>query len=140
MEQLLLGQGVYSHVSNGTNPFDYVKYASNCPCPLIPAAPTATEQEAIKAWFKDDGLVKSIVLRKINSSVLSLIPDDVSITISKLVIDCTVIHYFGASFTCLHKPLERTLQYTFGTIPSVVESLLRVSIHILHTRLLTDTL
>lgn len=79
-EQLLLGQGVYNHVSNGTNPFDYVRYALACPCPLIPIAPTPTEQEAVKTWFKDDGLAKSIVLRKINSSVLTLIPDDVSIT------------------------------------------------------------
>lgn len=79
-EQLLLGQGVYNHISTGTNPFDYVKYASTCPCPLIPAAPTLAEQEAIKVWFKDDGLAKSIILRKINSSVLTLIPDDVSIT------------------------------------------------------------
>ncbi|KIK15152.1 hypothetical protein PISMIDRAFT_74583, partial [Pisolithus microcarpus 441] len=79
-EQLLLGQGVYNHVSSGTNPFDYVKYASTCPCPLIPAAPTSTEQEAIKVWFKNDGLAKSIVLRKINSSILTLIPNDVSIT------------------------------------------------------------
>lgn len=79
-EQLLLGQGVYNHISNGTNPFDYVKYASICPCPLIPTAPTTTEREAMKTWFKDDGLAKSIILRKINSSVLTLIPDDVSIT------------------------------------------------------------
>lgn len=79
-EQLLLGQGVYGHVSNGTNPFDFIKYASTCPCPLIPTAPTATEQEAIRAWFKDDGVAKSIILRKINSSVLTLIPDDVAIT------------------------------------------------------------
>lgn len=79
-EQLLLGQGVYNHVSNGTNPFDYVRYALACPCPLIPIAPTPTEQEALKTWFKDDGLAKSIILRKINSSVLTLIPDNVSIT------------------------------------------------------------
>ncbi|KIK15338.1 hypothetical protein PISMIDRAFT_115344 [Pisolithus microcarpus 441] len=65
---------------HGTNPFDYVKYASTCPRPLIPAAPTVTEQEGIRAWFKDDGVAKLIVLRKINSSVLTLIPDDVSIT------------------------------------------------------------
>lgn len=70
-EQLLLGQGVYNHISNGTNPFDYVKYASICPCPLIPTAPTTTEREAMKTWFKDDGLAKSIILRKINSSVLT---------------------------------------------------------------------
>ncbi|KIK15963.1 hypothetical protein PISMIDRAFT_16115 [Pisolithus microcarpus 441] len=28
-EQLLLGQGVYNHVSSGTNPFDYVKTRGN---------------------------------------------------------------------------------------------------------------
>ncbi|KIK15737.1 hypothetical protein PISMIDRAFT_38111, partial [Pisolithus microcarpus 441] len=71
---------VYSHVSNGTNPFDYIKYASTCPCPLIPTAPTPAEQEALRTWFKDDGIAKSVILRKINSSVLTLIPDDVSIT------------------------------------------------------------
>ncbi|KAI6018528.1 hypothetical protein PISMIDRAFT_96821 [Pisolithus microcarpus 441] len=74
-KQLLLGQGVYSHVSSGTNPFNYIEYPLVCPCPLIPAAPTA-----MRTWFKDDGAAKSIVLRKINSSVLTLIPDDVSIT------------------------------------------------------------
>ncbi|KIK12369.1 hypothetical protein PISMIDRAFT_81094, partial [Pisolithus microcarpus 441] len=94
-EQLLLGQGVYNHVSSRTNPFDYVKYTSTCPCPLIPAMPTSTEQEAIKVWFKDDGIAKSIVLRKINSSILMLIPDDISImarevwsTLAKLY-DCS---------------------------------------------------
>ncbi|KIK22307.1 hypothetical protein PISMIDRAFT_83192, partial [Pisolithus microcarpus 441] len=71
---------LYNHVSNGTNPFDYVRYALACPCPLIPITPTPTEQEALKTWFKDDGLAKSIILRKINSSVLTLIPDNVSIT------------------------------------------------------------
>lgn len=70
-EQLLLGQGVYNHISNGMNPFDYVKYASTCPCPLIPTAPTVAEQEALRSWFKDDGVAKSIILRKINSSVLT---------------------------------------------------------------------
>ncbi|KIK17425.1 hypothetical protein PISMIDRAFT_15110 [Pisolithus microcarpus 441] len=81
-EQLLLGQGVYSHVSNGTNPFDYVKYASNCPCPLIPAAPTVTEQEAIKAWFKDDGLA-NITAREVWNTLAELYDrSDVSLQFS----------------------------------------------------------
>ncbi|KIK24713.1 hypothetical protein PISMIDRAFT_98161 [Pisolithus microcarpus 441] len=79
-KQLLLGQGVYNHVSNGMNLFNYVKYTSTCPRPLILSAPMIVEQEALKMWFKDDSVAKSIILRKINSSVLTLIPDNISIT------------------------------------------------------------
>ncbi|KIK10811.1 hypothetical protein PISMIDRAFT_68034, partial [Pisolithus microcarpus 441] len=73
-------KGTENYYDNRTNPFDYIKYASTCPCPLILTAPTVAEQEALRTWFKDDGVAKSVILRKINSSVLTLIPDDVSIT------------------------------------------------------------
>ena len=79
-EQLLLGEGVYNHVSQGTNPFNYVDYASMMPEPVLLGLPTAEERELIKSWLKDDGAAKSIIMRKISSTVLTLIPDNISIT------------------------------------------------------------
>ncbi|KAI6015532.1 hypothetical protein BKA83DRAFT_120572 [Pisolithus microcarpus] len=71
---------LYICISNGAHPFHYVKYTLTCLCPLILTALTTTEWEAMRMWFKDDGLVKLIVLRKINLSVLMLIPDNITIT------------------------------------------------------------
>lgn len=50
------------------------------PEPLFTEEPTHLEKESIQAWIKDGGLAKSIVLHMVSIMVLSLIPDDVSIT------------------------------------------------------------
>ncbi|KIK81122.1 hypothetical protein PAXRUDRAFT_15411 [Paxillus rubicundulus Ve08.2h10] len=79
-EHLLLGKGVYNLVSKGIDPNNYVEYASIMPTPLLGGSPTLSECEAILGWIKQDGLAKSIILHKVNSTVLALIPDSVSIT------------------------------------------------------------
>jgi hypothetical protein len=79
-EHLLLEEGVYNHVSTGIDPNDFIKFASEMPQPLFLGAPTPTERQSIQTWIKEDGLTKSIILRKVNSTILSLVPDDVSIT------------------------------------------------------------
>ncbi|KIK97876.1 hypothetical protein PAXRUDRAFT_807490 [Paxillus rubicundulus Ve08.2h10] len=80
MEHLLLRKGVYNLVSKGTDPNNYVEYASIMPMLLLGGSPTLSEHEAILGWIKQDGLVKSIILCKVSSTVLALIPDSVSIT------------------------------------------------------------
>ena len=79
-EHLLLGEGVYNHVSNGMDPTDYIKFAVEMPQPLFPDMPMSCEKEEMQKWITDDGLAESIILRKVSFTVLSIIPDDVSIT------------------------------------------------------------
>ena len=79
-ENLLLGDGVYNHISNGTNPDEWVTYGSYMPTPRFPGSQTSLECEQMIEWSKNDGIAKLIILRKINSTVMSLIPDDISIT------------------------------------------------------------
>ncbi|KAF8844785.1 hypothetical protein BDN67DRAFT_894471, partial [Paxillus ammoniavirescens] len=50
------------------------------PTATIPSAPTQTERNSIIAWIKEDGQAKSIILRKVNSTVMTLVPDKISIT------------------------------------------------------------
>ena len=50
------------------------------PTPRFPGSQTSLECEQMIEWSKNDGVVKSIILQKINSTVMSLIPDDISIT------------------------------------------------------------
>lgn len=80
MEHLLLGEGVYNHVSSSMDPNDFIMFASKMLQPVFPDIITSSEKENIHAWIKDDGLAKSIILYKVSSMVLSLIPNDVSIT------------------------------------------------------------
>ncbi|KIJ07130.1 hypothetical protein PAXINDRAFT_158525 [Paxillus involutus ATCC 200175] len=80
MEHLLLGEGVCNLISKGINPNNYVEYASVMPTLLLGGSPTSSEREAILGWIKQDRLAKSIILRKVNSTVLALIPDSISIT------------------------------------------------------------
>lgn len=83
-KNLLLGDSVYNHVSNGTNPNEWVTYASYMPTSQFPGSPSAREHEETIEWSKSDGTVKSIILHKINSTVMSLIPDDVTITVRQV--------------------------------------------------------
>ena len=104
-EHLLLGEGVYNHVSSGTNPNDYVKYALEMPWPVFPGAATQTEKAEIQAWIKDDGLAKSIVLQKVSTTVLSFIPDDVLIT----------AHTIWELLASLYERNDISLQFTIKT-------------------------
>ena len=68
-ENLLLGDGIYNHVSNGTNPDEWVTYASYMPMPCFLGSQTSLEREQMIEWSKNDGVAKSIILRKINLTV-----------------------------------------------------------------------
>jgi hypothetical protein len=55
-ENLLIGEGVYNHISRGTDTKKFIEYASFMPEPLTSGFPTESELAAIKAWVKEDGL------------------------------------------------------------------------------------
>lgn len=84
MEHLLLGEGVYNHISNGTDPTDFIRFMVEMLKSIIPSRPSGFEKEEIQSWIKDDGLVKSIILRKVSSTILSITPDDISITVQEI--------------------------------------------------------
>ena len=77
-EHLLLGEGVYNHVSNGTDPTNFVRFMVEMPQPIVHSRPSTYEKEEIQTWIKDDGLAKSIILWKVSSTILSIIPDDIT--------------------------------------------------------------
>jgi hypothetical protein len=55
-ENLLIGEGVYNHISRGTDPMKFIEYASYMPQPRMPGFPLESELVTIKAWVKEDGL------------------------------------------------------------------------------------
>ena len=95
---LALGrEGIYNHVSDGTDPTDFAEFASFLPTPTVastptptptkgaPApstasAPTAAEQKLIQDWLKEDAIAKDIICHRLSPAVLQLIPQERSST------------------------------------------------------------
>ena len=89
---LALGcEGIYNHVSDGTDPTDFAEFASFLPTPTVastptptptkaaPAtsttsAPTAAERKLIQDWLKEDAITKDIICWRLSPAVLQLIP------------------------------------------------------------------
>ena len=78
---LTLGrEGVYNHVSDGSDPTDFAKFVSVLPVPADVAAPTAAELTLILGWLKDDAVAKDIICCRLSPAVQRLIPQEHSVT------------------------------------------------------------
>ena len=78
---LALGrEGVYNHVSEGTDPTDFVEFASELLVPAKPGAPTTVERKLIQEWLKEDVIAKDIICRHLSPAILQLIPQGRSST------------------------------------------------------------
>jgi len=61
---LALGRdGVYDHVSDGTDLTDFAELASYLPTPASANALTADEQKSIQEWLKNDAIAKDVICR-----------------------------------------------------------------------------
>ena len=77
---LALGrEGVYNHVSEGTDPTNIAEFASVMPTPAATALTTA-EKKLIQDWLKDDAVAKDIICRRLSPTVLQRIPQEQSST------------------------------------------------------------
>ena len=73
---LALGrEGVYNHISEGTDPTDIAEFASVMPTPAATALTTA-EKKLIQDWLKDDVIAKDIICRRLSPTVLQRIPQE----------------------------------------------------------------
>ena len=78
---LVLGcEGVYNHVSEGTDPADFVEFASELLVPAKPGTPTTAEQKLIQEWLKEDAIAKDIICCHFSPMILQLIPQGWSST------------------------------------------------------------
>ena len=78
---LTLGcEGVYNHVSDGTDPTDFAELASHLPTPADPDTPTSGELKLIQDWLKDDAIAKDIICRQLSPAILQLVPQERSST------------------------------------------------------------
>ena len=78
---LALGrEGVYNHVSEGTDPTDFVEFASELLVPAKPGAPTTVERKLIQEWLKEDVIAKDIICHHLSPAILQLIPQGRSST------------------------------------------------------------
>ena len=77
---LALGrEGVYNHISDGTDPTDIAEFASVMPTPAATALTTA-EKKLIQDWLKDNAIAKDIVCRRLSPTILQRIPQERSST------------------------------------------------------------
>ena len=73
-------EGVYNHVSDGTDPTDFTELASHLPTPADPDAPTSGELKLIQDWLKDDAIAKDIICHQLSPAILQLVPQEQSST------------------------------------------------------------
>ncbi|KAG6326023.1 hypothetical protein ID866_13066, partial [Astraeus odoratus] len=68
---LTLGcEGVYNHVSEGSDPLDLAEFASTLPSPVNASNPTAEERKLILEWLKEDAVAKDILSKSSSISAL----------------------------------------------------------------------
>ena len=78
---LALGcEGVYDHVSDGTDPTDFAELALHLLSPADPDAPTSNEQKLIQDWLKNNAIAKDIICRCLSPTILQLVPQEQSST------------------------------------------------------------
>ena len=78
---LALGRkGVYNHISEGTDPTDFVEFASELPVLAKPGAPTTVERKLIQEWLQEDAIAKDIICCRLSPTILQLIPQGQSST------------------------------------------------------------
>jgi gag-polypeptide of LTR copia-type len=106
---LALGQeGVYNHVSKGTDPLDLEEFASAKPVPVDPNALTTNEKKQILDWIKEDAIAKDILCRHLLPSILRLIPQKCSTTACKAW-KILHSHYAHDDLASKHAVCERIL-------------------------------
>ena len=73
---LALGcEGVYNHISKGTDPIDIAEFALVMPTPTATAL-TTVEKKLIQDWLKDDAITKDIICRCLLPTILQCIPQE----------------------------------------------------------------
>ena len=78
---LVLGcEGIYNHVSEGTDPTNIAEFASVMPTSTATAL-TTMEKKLIQDWLKDDVIAKDIICRHLSPTVLQCIPQERSSTV-----------------------------------------------------------
>ncbi|EGO26756.1 hypothetical protein SERLADRAFT_436577 [Serpula lacrymans var. lacrymans S7.9] len=82
--------GKYNHIPELAGSDNYLgwkrdpskprEFASYCPVAVDPLRPTASESKIMDDWILRDCAAKSLISRKVSSTVSKLLPDDVNLT------------------------------------------------------------
>ncbi|EGO28342.1 hypothetical protein SERLADRAFT_434247 [Serpula lacrymans var. lacrymans S7.9] len=64
----------------------------------------STETQLIQSWIKDNGNAKRIILRKVNTIILNIIPDDVSL------LACDAWTILADQFDCIDISVQYTIK------------------------------
>lgn len=80
IQLVLMNDDLWCHVNDVVDPADLLGSASYLPVAVAPAAPTADELLAMRAWLIDDSKAKTIILRRLTPGVSLLIPHTTNTT------------------------------------------------------------